>query len=211
MDEHAMTMQLFFSPGSPFARKVRVLARERGLMGVLQETALSPHDDAPEFLQTNPLGKVPALRKHDLTLFDSPVICEYLDTLGSAPRLVPPDGAARIVALRAQALGDGVMDAAVATVFEMRRPEAMQSPRWLRRWRAAIDRTLTALADAPPAATGFDIGTISIACALEYLDFRFPDIAWRDAHPLLAAWLDKVSRRDSMLATRPPSRRMSQQ
>jgi glutathione S-transferase len=203
MDKPTVTMQLFYSPGSPFARKVRVLARERGLTGSLQETALSPHDDAPELLSTNPLGKVPALRTRDLMLFDSPVICEYLDTLGDETRLVPPDGPRRIIALRNQALGDGLMDAAVASVLELRRPESMQSTHWLRRWRAVIERGVTALAEAP-LPSRFDIGAISMACALAYLDFRFPDIVWRAAQPSLAAWLDDVSMRDSMLLTRPP-------
>jgi glutathione S-transferase len=206
MDEHGMTMQLFFSPGSPFARKVRVLVRERGLLGHVQETALSPHDDAPELLRTNPLGKVPALHTPELLLFDSQVICEYLDTLegpGAAPRFVPPSGPERIAALRGQALGDGLMDAAVASVLELRRPRPMQSPHWLRRWRQVVERAVDALADARPPAR-FDIAAVSIACGLAYLDFRFADIAWRDAHPSLAAWLDEVSMRDSMRATRPP-------
>jgi glutathione S-transferase len=202
MDEHATMMRLFYSPGSPFARKVRVLARERGLLDSLQETALSPHDDAPELLAVNPLGKVPALRTCDTTLFDSPLICEYLDMLGGGPRLIPRDGPARIAALRAQALGDGVMDAAVASVLELRRPEAMQSTHWLHRWRAVIERGVTTLAhEGPP--SGFGIGAISMACALAYLDFRFPGIAWRAAQPSLAAWLDDLSARESMVATRP--------
>jgi glutathione S-transferase len=203
MDEPTMTMQLFYSAGSPFARKVRVLARERRLTDSLQESVLSPHDNAPELLSTNPLGKVPALRTRDWVLFDSPVICEYLDTLGDEPRLVPPDGPARIVALRDQALADGLMDAAVATILELRRPETMQSAHWLRRWRTVIERAVAAVAEYPFPAR-FDIGAISIACALAYLDFRFPDIAWRTTQPSLAAWLDDVSMRDSMLATRPP-------
>lgn len=202
-----MTMQLFFSPGSPFARKVRVVVRERGLLGEVEEIALSPHDDAPELLRTNPLGKVPALRTPQRLLFDSPVICEYLDMLDGAqasPRLVPADGPQRIAALRGQALGDGLMDAAVASVLERRRPQPMQSPHWLARWRRVIERAVDSLGEAGPPER-FDIAAISMACGLAYLDYRFADIAWRDAHPSLAAWLDEISMRESMRATRPPA------
>jgi glutathione S-transferase len=196
------TMQLFYSPGSPFARKVRVLARERGVAGQMAEIALSPHDNAPELLSANPLGKVPALRTRNETLFDSPVICEYLDMLGGGVRLVPPDGPARIAALRTQALADGIMDAAVASVLERRRSDSDQSAHWLRRWRMAIERAVAALT--PKQMSGrFDIAGISVACALAYLEYRMPEIVWRDAQPALAMWLDDVSARDSMLITRP--------
>ncbi|MEA3123959.1 MAG: hypothetical protein QOD67_978 [Caballeronia sp.] len=204
MADPVLPMQLFFSPGSPFARKVRVLVRERGLQGEVQETALSPHDDAPELLRINPLGKVPALLTPELALFDSPVICEYLDNLSHGLHLVPAHGIERITALRSQALADGLMDAAVAIVLERRRPSDMQSSHWLRRWRLVVERAVHALDDMP-APAGFDIGAISTACALAYLDYRFPDLAWRDTYPSLAAWLDETAMRESMLSTRPPA------
>jgi glutathione S-transferase len=91
-----------------------------------------------------------------------------------------------ITALRRQALADGLMDAAVAIVLEHRRPPGMQSPHWLRRWRMVMERALHAL-DGMPAPAGFDIGAIPTACALAYLDYRFPDLAWRDTYPSLAA------------------------
>jgi glutathione S-transferase len=205
MADPVLPMQLFFSPGSPFARKVRVLVRERGLLSEVQETALSPHDDAPELLRTNPPGKVPALLTPELTLFDSPVICEYLDDLGHGLHLVPAHGIERITALRSQALADGLMDAAVAIVLERRRPSAMQSPHWLRRWRRVMERAVHALDDDMPAPAGFDIGAIATACALAYLDYRFPDLEWRDTYPSLATWLDETAMRGSMLSTRPPA------
>jgi glutathione S-transferase len=198
-----MTMQLFYSPGSPFARKVRVLARERGLTGSLQETAVSPHDNAPELLSTNPLGKVPALRTRDLMLFDSPVICEYLDSLEDALPMFPRPGRGRWKALKQQAMADGIMDAALLRRQESGRPADTARQAVIARCKAAMDRTLDEFERDPPHKT-LDIGSISTACALGYLDLRFADDGWRAGRPALAAWFAAVSEMPALARTAPP-------
>ena len=139
-------MRLFYAGTSPYARKVRVVIAEKGLEAQVDGHLCSPFDDVPELKAVNPLNKVPCLALDDGTaLYDSAVIVEYLDSLDSATRLIPGDGAARWTVLRQQALGDGILDAAFNTVVESRRPEAQQSPSWNERWRSAIDRSLAAM------------------------------------------------------------------
>jgi glutathione S-transferase len=122
-----------------------------------------------------------------VALFDSPVICEYLDSIDGAIQLFPRAGRPRWRALKQQAIGDGIMDAAVMMRAEQARPADAAHDAVLARQQAAIDRTLAQLERDVPHQT-LDIGSISIACALGYLDFRFADTPWRPAHPQLAAW-----------------------
>ena len=127
----------------------------------------------PDLLADNPLSKVPCLVTDDgLALFDSPVICEYLDSLGDALPMFPEHGAARWRALKFQAMGDGILDAAVPCRWEMLKPEEAGRDRLDRAAEAAVDRTLDALEADPPHGI-VDIGSIAVACALGYLDFRF--------------------------------------
>lgn len=198
-------MKLYHAAASPFARKVRVLVREKGLLGRVEEINLSPLADPPELHAANPLGKVPALVLADSTvLFDSPVICEYLDTISGSPRLLPKEGERRWQLLRVQALADGIMDAAVALVYESRRPEAQRSPDWDRRWRACIHRALVAMSgNASVLAGPLHLGSIAIACALGYLDFRLPDIDWRGRHRKLVEIYTTLSATPAMQETQP--------
>lgn len=196
-------MRLIYSPASPFARKVRLVAAVRGVpLDILQQ---SPFEDPAELLAVNPLGKVPALILNDGTaLYDSPVICEHLESLGSGPATVPTPGAERMAALRLQALADGVMDAAVSTALENRRPEGERSPSWIGRWRRAIERSLAAAEDeAPGWGDRWQIGQIAMACALAYLDLRFPDFDWRAGQPRLAEWLAAQADRPGFRETAP--------
>jgi glutathione S-transferase len=200
-----MALVLRFSPSSPYARKVRVAAHERGLTGRFREIASNPWAAPDDLKALNPLGKIPTLVTEDgLALYDSAVICEYLDTLGDAPRLFPPEGRARWLALRAQSLGDGVMDAAVLWRVEItQRKEQGPTPGWVERQQGAIVRALDALEREPPAlAAPPDIGAIAIACALGYLDFRFGFLNWREGRPRLAEWHAAFAQRPSMIATR---------
>lgn len=199
-------MLLRHSKTSPFVRKVMIVALETGLDSALTlETtnAWAPDTDLP---RDNPLGKVPALvadgGEH---LYDSPVICEYLDSLHDGARLFPAAGAARWTALRRQALADGILDASLAVVVEtLRRPEPVRWADWVARQQAAITRGLDALEDEAAALAGLStIGEIAIACALGYLDFRKPVDDWRAGRPRLAAWYAEVARRPSMAATVP--------
>lgn len=199
-------MKLFYSPASPYARKVLVLAHETGLIDRIEVTAAtaSPTGSAAEVAAHNPLGKIPALVLEDGTaLYDSRVICEYLDGLSTGPRLFP-EGEARWDALTRQALADGLLDAALLTRYErVLRPEAQRWDAWeagqIGKIGAALDRFETLAADLP----ALDIGTVAMACALGYLDLRFPDLAWREGRPALAAWFATMERRPSMTATVP--------
>lgn len=136
-------MKLFYSPTSPYARKCRALAIEKGIEGRLEIITASPMSNPPELQAANPLGKVPALVLADGScIVDSPVICAYLDSLGDTPRLIPADPAARFDALTREALADGIMDAAFAIVMERKRPEPQRSAEWLLRWTSAIRRSV---------------------------------------------------------------------
>ena len=155
----------------------------------------------------NPLGKVPTLITDDGTvLYDSRVICEYLNALGDG-QLIPRDAPAHWNALVEQSLADGIMDAAVLTRYETAvRPEER---RW-NDWTAGqLDKVTCGLAEIERRADRFgdriDVGTIAIGCAFGYLDYRFASLAWRDDIPSSAAWLERFGARESMVATRPPA------
>ncbi|MBC7161205.1 MAG: glutathione S-transferase N-terminal domain-containing protein [Immundisolibacter sp.] len=197
-------MQLIYARPSPYSRKVRVTALEKGLADRVEEILASPMEDPAVLLDINPLGKVPALRLDDgQCLYDSWVICEYLDSLAPAPRLIP-DGTERFAVLRRAALADGVLDAAVTARLELLRPESMRWAPWTDRQRRAIERGLAAMEqDVAALGPALTLAHIEFAVTLEYLDFRLPDLAWRAGHPALAAWLGEFSQRPSMLATAP--------
>lgn len=197
-------MQLFFNPASPFVRKVRVTAHELGLSEKIELisltlTPVSPHDGVRS---KNPLGKIPTLVTDDgAVLFDSPVICEYLDALAGGNRVFPPIGAARWTALRRQALADGIMDAAVLTRYEDAvRPKELRWQNWVDGQFLKIRTALDSL-ERENLEGSLDIGTISVACALSYLDLRFASEGWRTSRPRLAAWVAAVSKRPALAAT----------
>lgn len=198
-------MQLFYSPTSPYARKVRIAMLERGLDAGVEVVSVSPFEN-PVLAAANPLSKIPALVLDDgQALYDSPVICEYLDSLGAAPRLIPEDGDARWTTLRLQALADGVLDAAFSMVMERRRPEPEQSQEWLGRWQASILRALAAADLEPATRTGtLNLGQVTLACALGYLDFRHATIGWQGVAPGLVGWFEDWKSRSSFAATTPP-------
>lgn len=198
-------MQLYYAAASPFARKARVLIREKGILARVEEISVNPLADPKELLAANSLGKIPALVLADgYALFDSPVICEYLDTISGAPRLLPKEGERRWQVLRLQALADGMMDAAVAMVYEMRRPEAQRSAHWQQRRSESILRAAASLeADHALLAQPVHLGSIALGCALGYLDFRLPDLDWRRGHPQLAATCEQLSLLPGMQATPP--------
>lgn len=204
-------MRLHSNPASPFGRKVKVLAMEAGLFDRLeihavQTTAVGPD---PSLVADNPLGKIPCLVLDDGTaLYDSRVICEYLDSLHAGSRFFPTDGPARWTALRLQALADGIMDAALLARYEaVLRPEANRWPAWIDGQLDKAVRGLERLEEVELAnfEDNVDIGAITVACALGYIDFRFPSLAWRDTRPGLTAWYERFALRPSMQATRPPA------
>lgn len=198
-------MKLRYSATSPYVRKVGVVAIETGLQGRINRVPTVTADPANGLAKDNPLGKVPVLITDDgVALYDSPVICEYLDSLHEGRKLVPPSGAGRWIALRRQALADGILDAAVLRRLETHRPSAQQSAEWIEKQRGVILRSLDALeAEAADLAEPPTIGEIAIAVALGYIDFRFADDRWRGRHPGIAGWYETFAKRPSMTATVP--------
>jgi len=201
-------MKLYVSPASPYVRKVRVVAREAGLAAVIEEVVASVSPVAPneQVSRDNPLGKLPVLIADDgSAIYDSPVICEYLDSLHSGRKLFPAAGPARWTALKLQALADGLLDAALLARYEAAlRPEPRRWPEWIAGQKRKIADALDTLErDVDLLGGELTIGNLSVACALGYLDFRFAADAWRTGRPKLDAWLAEVSKRESLRATMP--------
>lgn len=201
-------MLLFTSETSPFVRKVLILAHETGLTERIDKRLahVTPVQPDEALSSRNPLGKVPCLVLDDSrALYDSRVICEYLDRLHGGRRLFPADGPARWSALTRQALADGLMEAGVLVRYETAlRPESSRSHAWVDGQKAKISQALDKLEDDPHAHSGLcDIGHIATAAALGYLDFRYAEDGWRDGRPQLSEWFVQFSERPSMQATRP--------
>jgi glutathione S-transferase len=206
-------MRLRYSPTSPFVRKVMVAAIETGVIEQIERipTSVAPTTPNEDVARENPLVKVPSLTTDDgLVLYDSPVICEYLDTLHSGAKLFPPAGKARWIALRQQALGDGLLEAAILGRYESVRPEQYRWQDWidgqLRKVRGALaaleksveEGELGAVTGAVPT-----IGQITVGCALGYLDFRYQSEEWHTRNRRLAAWYTDFAQRKSMQLTVP--------
>jgi glutathione S-transferase len=188
-------MKLMSSPLSPYGRKVKIAARMKGLDDQIEllPTDTNKGDDALNKL--NPLGKIPCLiTQEGVAVFDSHVICEYLDTRGASRVLFPKSHADRLRTLTLGALADGILDAALLLVYEGRfRPENMKVQGWVDRQQAKVDRSLAQLETAPPAWRGSpDYGHLTLAVALGYLDFRHGG-KWRAGHPKLVKWLDEFA------------------
>ncbi len=200
-------MKLFHAPTSPYVRKVLIAARELALADRLEHVAVTAMPQAParEIAPHNPLMKIPTLVRDDGTaLYDSIVICEYLDALGGGT-LFPPAGEPRWRALRLNALADGMMDASVLLRYEtVMRPEAMRWQPWIDGQFAKVDGALDeAEREAATYPAAFDIGQIALVCALGYLDFRYASRPWRPGRPQLERWFAQRCERESVRATAP--------
>ncbi|UTW14329.1 glutathione S-transferase [Marinobacterium rhizophilum] len=206
-------MQLYYSPASPFVRKVLVVAHELGCSDQLEllNAAANPVQPDLRVAAFNPLGQVPTLvTQTGVVLCDSRVICEYLDS--EACGNLFPGGEGRWSALVLQSHADGLLDAAVLTCYErIARPEALQWDDWeagqmgkITRILDLLDKDIAAL-EGPdgPDAQRVDIGTIAVGCALGYLSFRFARFNWREGHAGLSAWFERFSQRPSMQQTAP--------
>ena len=194
-------MKLRYGSTSPFVRKVLVTAIETGQDGEIERVKTNTAD--PELAKHNPLNKIPALELEDgSVLIDSAVICEFLDSRKGGKLF--PSGAARWPALSRMALCDGMMDSAILRRYETQRPETLRSIEWDTKQKTKVGQSLDAL---EKEAGGFgdrvDIGTLTVAIMLDYLDFRFAHEAWRDGHPKLAAWHKTFAARPSLKATMP--------
>jgi len=201
-------MKLYANKASPFARKTRIVVREAGLTGRVEEieTIVSPVAANEALARDNPLVKIPALvTDTGETLFDSRVICEFLDTLHAGRKFFPASGPQRFAALRRQSLTDGILDAAVLCRYETAvRPETLRWKDWIEGQKRKIFGGLAALEpEASSWADEFNIGQVGAACVLGYLDFRFADWDWRGGHPQLKGWFERVSARPSVSATAP--------
>lgn len=198
-------MKLQYSPNSPYVRKVVILALELGIADQITNEALtlSPYDPNPDVVVLNPLGKIPVLMADDgNALFGSIVACEYLSALANDQTWFPPVGAKRWHALRCNAVADGMLEAAQLVRFESTRPEPYRFAKWIDAQTAKIMRSFAYLETHLPADD--DMGSISVASAIGWLDFRFPELAWRDQAPKLTQWFDKFSQRESFSSTRHP-------
>jgi glutathione S-transferase len=189
-------MKLLSSQASPFGRKVKIAAAMKNVLGdisiVATDTNVPSNDD---LRKENPLGKIPVLILADGTqIYDSHVICEYLDTLKPTPTLFPASGAPRFKTLTLGALADGLIDAALLLVYEKRfRPEDKHVKAWTDRQQLKVDDTLAYLEKSPPAwSASPDYGHLTLACALGYLDFRHAG-KWRAGRPRLVKWLDEFA------------------
>jgi glutathione S-transferase len=200
-------MKLFHSPSSPYVRKCLVVAHELGLADRIERLACAanPVNRDRSIVAVNPLGKVPTLITDDGTaLYDSRTICEYLNALGGGD-LVPASGASRWRVLTEQALGDGILDAALLARYEgAMRPEPL---RWAEWTAGQLDKVACGVAEIERQAASWDdaldLGRITLACALGYLDFRFAALDWRARAPNAAAWHARIAARPSMQATMP--------
>jgi glutathione S-transferase len=193
-------MKLFYSPTSPFARKVLACAIALGIEDQL--TLVEMSTSAPELAAHNPLGKIPCLVTDDgVDLFDSRVICSFLDTLTDGFSMLPERGV-RVRVLKYQALGDGIADAAVLRRYEVGRAKDADRDANMAAQAQKVARSIDALEKDVPAAH-IDVGTIAVACALGYLDLRFAADDWRAGHPKLAAWFAEISKQPCLAQTAP--------
>jgi glutathione S-transferase len=200
-----MTLKLRYSPASPFVRKVLVFAHETGLAARIELVPTDVWAPDSSIFSDNPLGKVPALVSADGTFIGSALCCDYLDTLHAGRRLIPVEPGERWRVLQLHALADGIMEAAVARVVEeLRRPKALVFQGNLDRQAEKIRRALDAI-ERKAATLGerVTLATVTLGCALGYLDFRLPLLAWRTGRPALAVWDSVFAARPAMKATKP--------
>jgi len=201
-------MKLIGSLASPFVRKARIVLAEKKIdYQFVLEDVWSPETTIHTF---NPIGKVPCLVMEDgEAVFDSRVICEYVDTLSPVGKLIPQSGRERVEVRCWEALADGMLDAAVLIRLEGTQREASQrNDDWLARQRRKIDEGLVAmsqgLAGKPWCANNhYSLADVAVGCALGYLDFRMPELNWREKYPNLDKHFGKLSQRQSFIDTLP--------
>ena len=200
-------MKLFYLKTSPYSRKVRITILEKGLADQVEHILSNPFDEAVELKALNPLGKIPTLVLGDgRVVYDSPVICEYLDTLNGNGELVPSDNDARLLVNTWQALADGIIDASYNIVMEGRRDESERSAGNVERWKGSIIDSLQQVEhQINTLPNELTIAQITLGAALGYLDFRLSYLEWRNGYPQTASWFEQFSAQPSMVATEPPS------
>ncbi|WP_233862248.1 glutathione S-transferase C-terminal domain-containing protein [Paraburkholderia adhaesiva] len=201
-------MKLIGSLGSPYVRKTRIMLAEKKIEYKLVLEDVWAADTT--IYESNPLGKVPCLVMEDgEAVFDSRVICEYVDMLSPVGKLIPPSGRERVEVRCWEALADGILDATIAIRLEgLQRTPEQRSDTWIARQQHKIDEGLKAMAkglasNAWCAGNRYTLADIAVGCTLGYLDFRMPNLNWREAHPDLARHFEKLSQRPSFADTFP--------
>ena len=197
-------MKLLISPTSPFARKARILILEKGLQ--CEFAPATPFDDDPQVLAVNRLRKIPVLLPDNgAAIFDSPVICDFLDAMSDSPRFVPADAAQRAEVKTREALANGAMESIAAVIMAKRvAPEMSADPAWEKWLLNKANGAFAQFAQSPPAGDNWqDLGDVALFCALDFALFRRPDLDWRADHPKLAAWFDRVNARETARKTDP--------
>lgn len=198
-----MSLKLWYSPASPFVRKVMVFAHEAGLADSIELASGNVWATDSPITKDNPLGKVPALVTPDGIFPGSYLCCEYLDSLHAGLRLIPSDARERWPVLQLHAFADGIIEATVASAIEqVRRPKELVYQGMLDRQRNKIIGTLDKIASLELSRAA-DIGSITLGCALGYLDYRMPQLDWRAGRTTLGQWYESFSQRKSMQATLP--------
>jgi glutathione S-transferase len=203
-------MKLIGSRTSPYVRKVCIVLAEKKIDCDFEvRSPWEPGTRVPDF---NPLGKVPVLILDDSTvLFDSRVIVEYIDSIAPNNKLMPESNRERAETKCWCALADGICDAASGIFLERKRPAAQQSAEWIARQKDKILRALDYMSGQLEGGEGkwcngthYSLADVGTGCALGYLAFRFPEIAWREEYPLLAQLYERLMKRETFIATRPP-------
>ncbi|WP_309682019.1 glutathione S-transferase N-terminal domain-containing protein [Polaromonas sp.] len=203
-------MKLIGSATSPYVRKVRIVMAEKKLdYQFVQEDVWAA---STTITASNPLGKVPCLvMEGGEAVFDSRVIVEYLDTLSPVGKLIPTQGRERAEVKTWEALADGLVDAAILARLEATwsgRSEAQRCDAWVQRQIGKINATLKAMSaglgdKAFCSGIHLSLSDVAVGCALGYLEFRFPEINWRESYPNLAKLQDKLAQRLSFMETQP--------
>ena len=198
-------MKGYATPSSPFGRKVRMVAIETGQRDLIEWRMLTREERAKIVPAFNPLGKVPVVvLDSGEVLYDSPVICAYVDSLHDGPKLIPTDAAGRWRSLRLEALGDGLTEAVVAVALEQAKPEGERVQAVIERQGGKVASALAALdAEAKAFRDPLTVGEIAVACALGYLEYRSVSPDWRGRYGALASWYDRLSARPSFAETLP--------
>lgn len=196
-------MKLFVNSGSPFARKARIMVREKGLLDRVEEVFVIPVESHPDLVAANPLAQIPALVGDDgVRWTDSSLIVHWLDGQGEGPRLLPQGEAAWPVR-RLEVMAAGILEMTVKMVLENRRPETERSPFWLERWEGNLLRGFEVAEAVCPAPDVFDLGSMTLGIAATYADFRYPHIDWRKVAPKTATLQAELEKRQSFIDTYP--------
>jgi glutathione S-transferase len=196
-------MKLYLNKASPYARLVMVVAFEKELSGDIELVWTDPWASEEKLLAVTPLAKVPVLVAEDgQPLVESACICDYLDGIGAGAALLPKAGAERLAVLRKVGLGRGLIDVAFGAVIEKRYGSGGDSV-LIGRWRTAVTRSAALLEADSTLGLAPDLGDLTIAVALSYVDFRLGDVEWRTSAPRLTAWFARIASRPSMTTTAP--------